>query len=78
MKRMSARYEPDDRTTKGEKILPDESISKIRGAHKQGPILVQQLFYRGASCPRVFGFDDFEDFEELLKDNAVPGDAYDI
>jgi len=44
----------------------------------RGPIIVQHWFYRGASFPRVFGFDDFEEFEEHLKEVAVPGDAFDI
>jgi len=72
------RYEPDDWTPDGSKILSDESVSAINKVLERGPIIVQHWYYRGASCPRIFGFDDFEDFEEYLKENAVPGDAFDI
>ena len=75
MKRIFDRYEPDEWTTDGTMILSDESVSKIKAVLTRGPIVVQHWFYRGASCPRVFGFDDFE---EHLNENAVPGDAFDI
>jgi len=75
---MRTRYEPDDWTQDGNKILSDESVSAINKILERGPIIVQHWYYRGASCPRVFGFDDYEEFEEHLKENAVPGDAFDI
>ena len=78
MPRTLDRYEPDNWTVDGKKILSEESVEKIKAVLARGPIIVQHWFYRGASCPRVFGFDDFEDFEEHLKNNAIPGDAFDI
>jgi hypothetical protein len=78
MKRIFDRYEADEWTTDGAMILSEESISKIKTVLSRGPIIVQHWFYRGASCPSVFGFDDFEEFEEHLKENGVPGDAFDI
>lgn len=78
MKRIFDRYEPDEWTTDGAMILSEGSIAKIKSVFSKGPIIVQHWFYRGASCPRVFGFDDFEEFEEHLNENAVPGDAFDI
>ncbi len=78
MKRVFDRYEPDEWTEEGVKILSEESVSKIQEVLAKGPIVVQHWLYRGASCPRIYGFDDFEEFEEHLKENAVPGDAFDI
>jgi DNA-directed RNA polymerase subunit N (RpoN/RPB10) len=78
MKRIFDRFEPDDWTEDGKKILSDESVERIKKFLSRGPIIVQHWYYRGASCSRVFGFDDFEEFEEHLDKNAVPGDAFDI
>ena len=78
MKRILDRYEPDNWTTDGAKILSIENRQKIEAALSKGPIVVQHWYYRGASCPRVFGFDDLEEFELHLKENAIPGDAFDI
>ncbi len=75
---MRTRYEPDNWTPDGRKILSEESVSAINKILERGPIVVLHCYYRGASCPRVFGFDDFEEFEEHLKENAVPGDAFEI
>jgi hypothetical protein len=78
MTRIFDRYEPDNWTTDGKKILSEESVAKIQAVLSRGPIIVQHWFYRGASCPRIFSFEDFEDFEAHLKTEAVPGDAFDI
>lgn len=78
MRRVPDRYEPDNWIEDGTKILSDESESKIKASLAIGPIIVQHWYYRGASCPRIFGFDYFEEFEEYLKQNAIPGDAFDI
>jgi hypothetical protein len=78
MARTPDRHEPDNWTPDGKKILSEDSIAKIRAVLARGPIIVQHWFYRGASCPRVFCFEEFEDFEEHLKNNAIPGDAFDV
>jgi len=78
MKRIFDRYEPDNWTTEGSKILSDESMKKIMSALEKGPIIVQHWFYRGASCPKIYGFDDLEEFQEHLNEKAVPGDAFDM
>ena len=78
MKRVPDRYEADNWTQEGAKVLSEESVAKIKAALSRGPIIVQHWFYRGASCPRIFGFDDFEEFENHLNEHAIPGDAFDI
>lgn len=78
MDRIYDRYEPDNWTEEGSKILSEGNIEKIQAILTKGPIVVLHWFYRGASCPRVYGFDDFEEFDEHLKERALPGDAFDI
>ena len=78
MGRIFDRYEPDNWIVDGSKILAEDSVQKINAAVALGPIIVQHWFYRGASSPRVFVFDDFEEFEDHLKDHALPGDAFDV
>ncbi len=78
MTRIFDRYEPDDWSPSGKKILSEESLVKISKALTKGPIVVQHWFYRGASCPRIYGFDDLEEFQTHLAENAVPGDAFDV
>lgn len=78
MTRIFDRYEPDNWTTDGKKILSEESVERIQEVLSRGPIIVQHWFYRGASCPRIFAFDDFEEFEAHLEAHAVPGDAFDV
>jgi hypothetical protein len=73
---MPDRYEPDNWTIDGEKILSEESIGKIKAVLTRGPIIVQHWYYRGACCPGVFAFEDFEEFEEYLKNYAIPGDLF--
>jgi len=78
MKRVLDRYEPDDWRPDGAKILSDASVSKLQAALSRGPVIVQHWFYRGASSPRIFAFEDFEEFEAHLTENAVAGDAFDV
>jgi len=78
MPRIFDRYEPDEWTPDGAKIMAADRIEKIQAALARGPILVQHWFYRGATGPRVYSFEDLEEFEAHLKENAVPGDAFDI
>lgn len=78
MKRQFDRYEPDNWTPEGKKILSSESIERIRATLANGPIIVRHWFYRGACSPKLVCFDDFDEFSEYLNDNAVPGDAFDV
>lgn len=76
---MSDRYEPDQWTTEGERITSDENLARIReAADEVGGIVVRHWFYRGARGPDIRGFTNFEEFEEYLARNALPGDAFDV
>jgi hypothetical protein len=72
------RHEPDGWSTEGEKITADATLARIRAAADDGGIIVQHWFYRGARSPDLLAFDDFESFEEYVKHQADPGDAFDI
>lgn len=78
MKRIFDRYEPDNWKQEGSKILSDENVTKIKQELDRGPIIIEQCFYRGACSPQIFTFEYFEDFEEHIKENAVPGDIFTI
>ena len=75
---MSDRYEPDEWTVEGEKITEPERLAKIREAADRGGIVVRHWHYRGAQCPDIRGFTDFEEFETYLRERAKPGDAFDV
>ena len=77
-KRQPDRYEPDNWTEGGLQILSEENRKEIEAKLSRGPIIVQHCFYRGGSCPRIYGFDDMEEFEEHLEEYAIPGDYFDV
>ena len=77
-KRKSDRYEPDNWNENGQKILSEKNLNQIKEKLERGPIIVQHCFYRGGSCPRIYGFDDLEEFEEHLKDFSIPGDYFEV
>ncbi len=75
---MVDRYEPDGWTLDGEKITSPENLSRVRAAADRGGIIVRHWFYRGARCPDIRGFSDFDEFEGYLSEHARPGDAFEI
>jgi len=72
------RYEPDEWTVEGEKITEPDNLAKIRAAADRGGIVVRHWFYRGARCPDIRGFTDFDEFETYVHVHAKPGDAFDV
>lgn len=44
----------------------------------QGPILVRQWFYRGASGPEYLVFDDLDEFVQFLEERTWAGDAIEV
>ena len=70
------RYEPNGWTLDGEKITTGPNLARIREAADRGGIIVRYWFYRGARCPDIGGFTDFD--QALAKgklpdrDGAVP------
>jgi hypothetical protein len=73
--RAGTRAASDDWSQDGEKITAPEKLVAIRAVlEKDGPVLVQHKFLRGGRGPATVAFDDFEDFEAYLIDNARAGD----
>jgi hypothetical protein len=74
---MSYRFEPDEWTLDGQKILSDENLKAIRAMLDDvGAIIVEHRFYRGSRAPDRFVFDDFDDFLEYVNSRSRPGDAF--
>jgi len=72
------RHEPDGWTRDGEKVTSVANLARIRAAADDGGIVVRHWFYRGSRSPDLLAFNDFEVFEQYLKEQARPGDAFDI
>jgi len=74
---MKIRYEPDEWTPDGKKILSAENLEIIRKTlEDEGPIIVEHRFYRGSRSPDRFVFEDVDDFVEYVNGKARPGDAF--
>jgi len=71
--------EADDWTTEGAKITDPEQLEAIRKTFEDvGSVIVAHWFYRGASAPDRFVFDNFEQFTEYLDAHAHAGDIIDV
>jgi hypothetical protein len=75
---MSRRNEADGWTVNGEKTLSPERIAVIRRCLERHPVIVEHWHYRGGRAPHRLIFDDSEDFEAYLNEQARPGDAFHI
>lgn len=76
---MNIRYEPDEWTPDGPKILSDENLEIIRKTlENEGPIIVEHWFYRGSRSPDRFVFEELDDFVEYVHSKARPGDAFHV
>ncbi|MDQ3649774.1 MAG: hypothetical protein M3458_05725 [Acidobacteriota bacterium] len=74
---MSYRYEPDEWTPGGQKILSDENFGVIRKTLEDvGAIILEHRLYRGSRAPDRFVFDDLDDFLEYVNVHSRPGDAF--
>jgi hypothetical protein len=71
------RYAPDDWTLDAPKITEPEQMERVRTELARGPILLKHWHYRGARCPTLQTFDDYDKFTEYLSTEARPGDAFD-
>jgi hypothetical protein len=73
------RYPPDDWTTEGSRITDPDKVAAIRAElETKGPVVVKHWYYRGASCPGHFLFEDIDDYLTYMSTHAQPGDAFDI
>jgi hypothetical protein len=73
------RYEPDEWTAEGSRINTPDKLAAIRKElETKGSVIVKHWHYRGASCPSLVVFDDFEDYCAYFDAHARPGDAFDV
>jgi hypothetical protein len=73
------RVEPDSWSPDGEKITSPEKLAAVKQVlEKDGPVLVEHKFLRGARGPHTAVFDDYEDFITYLTEYARTGDKISI
>jgi len=73
------RSEADEWTCDGERITAPEKLAAIKKVlEKDGPILVQHKFLRGARAPHEAVFDDYEEFLSYLSEHARAGDKISV
>ena len=73
------RVEADEWICDGEKISDPAKLATIKKLlEKDGPVLVEHKFLRGARAPHSVVFDDYEDFIEYLTAEARAGDKISV
>lgn len=75
---MSIRAEEDQWSVQGGNILDPAKLSTIRDCLERSPVIIEHWFYRLGRSPRRLVLDDFEDFEQYLRTEARPGDAFHV
>jgi hypothetical protein len=73
---MTLRAEEDGWIPDGPNILSPESLSVVRDRLERSPVIVEHRHYRAGRSPRRLVFDDFEDFDEYIRNEARPGDSF--
>jgi len=70
------RAEADQWSTTGQKITDPESLALVKTAFSEGKTFVlEHRHYRGSRAPDWVVIDDYDGFEEYLKENAIAGDS---
>ena len=73
---MTFRVEEDRWTLQGRNLLSPERMSAVRECLERSPIIVEHWYYRAGRSPSRLIFDDFEEFDHYLSQEARPGDAF--
>jgi len=69
------RVESDRWTIDGEKISSPDKLIAIRTVlEKEGPVVLEHKFLRGARGPHTLVFDDYGEFIAYLNESAHAGD----
>jgi hypothetical protein len=67
----------DPWTTDGSRITDAEVLARLRWIlDAESPLIVEHRFYRGSRAPTRLVFDDPDRFEEYVRAEARPGDAF--
>ena len=73
------RFEPDNWVKNGDIFSTEKNLNVLKDTIENGAFLiVEHWHYRGASAPGRFVLEDFEDFVDYLKENAIAGDIIDV
>jgi hypothetical protein len=64
-------------TSEGPNILDAAQLEKFRRVlEDEAPVILEHWFYRGSRAPARLVFDDYEDFFNYVKSEALPGDSF--
>jgi hypothetical protein len=59
-------------------VSPENLLLIKNVLEKAGSVVVEHWHFYGSRAPDRFVFDDFNEFVEYLKENAIAGDAIDV
>jgi len=62
-------------TSDGPNIMASEQLQALKRVLEESFVIVEHRFYYGSRAPQVTVFDDFEELETYLRENARPGDS---
>ena len=70
------RSDADEWCRTGQKITDPDALEAVKAALSDDKMLVlEHWHYRGSRCPDRVVIDDYDDFVDYLKENAIAGDA---
>ena len=73
------RHEPDDWHSDGPFLTDKSALEKLQSLVQQGSTLIAEHWhYRGSRAPDRFIVEDYDDFLDYLKENAIAGDIVDV
>jgi hypothetical protein len=73
--KVGCRVEAHKSSLEGEKITSPEKLAAIKLVlEKDGPVVLEHKFFRGARSPHVAVFDDYEELMDYLVEHARTGD----
>ena len=73
---MSFKNLADGWSVGGRNILAPHNLKILRDCLENGPVILEHRFYYRGRSPDRRVFDDFEDLELYLNEQAAPGDAF--
>ncbi|WP_116812473.1 hypothetical protein [Steroidobacter cummioxidans] len=73
-------HSPADGWSRGGEVITETAqLDRVRSALTAGrTLLVKHWHYRGSRCPDLVAVEDFEQFMDYLRNDAVAGDAFDV
>lgn len=70
-------FEGDEWSTEGPTIVSRENLDLLRHVLDDvAPVIIEHWHYRGSRAPDRFVFDGYEQLDEYIRREAVPGDLF--